>query len=258
MLEDITAPLTQLNTLAAWFLGSALALAVIGCVCMLLTWMAGKTFSLQDWVKKGQTGVVMFFLGALLLGSIGGGVEWSSTDSKTEDLLPEAAKQQTLRVDRKAPHSKCTAKVSISADKHLDGKKDKATGDQGAKYKPSEAEAGKMGAAIHEIGADEWDAKKAWTKTIQWGGRFGDLPAKEDWKENRAKYDENHTPMYSRIQWQPDGKKGDCDNTNFHAAKGAPVEVIFWEVFTKASGDKGKPNYTAAEYGYRKFEIPVK
>lgn len=251
MLEDIVAPLTQLNTIASWFLGSAIALAVVGCVCLLLTWLAGKTFSMQEWVKKGQIGVAMFFLGALLLGSIGGGVQWSSTDSKTEGLLPEAAKQKTIRVDRKAPHSKCTSTVSISAKNHLGGKKDNAEDSEGEKYKPTEAEAGKMGRAIREIGANNWDAEKVWTKGLSWGGRYGDMPKKEDWKKNRSEYEKKHSPMYSRIQWQPDGKKGNCDNTNFHAAKGAPVEVIFWEIYQD-------PPVEGKIYGYRMFRIPVK
>ncbi|MCS4592655.1 hypothetical protein KTJ89_06605 [Brevibacterium sediminis] len=252
MLEDIAPPLTQLNTVAAWFLGSAIALAVVGAVCLLFTWLAGKTFSMQDWVKKGQLGVAMFFLGAILLGSIGGGVQWSSTNSRTEGLLPEAAKQKTIRVDRKAPHSKCTSTVSISAKTHLKAKKDGSnddTGENGLKYQPTEAEAGKMGRAIREIGADKWDADKAWTKSLAWKGNLGDMPSKDDWKKNRIEYNAKHMPMYSRIQWQPDGKKGNCDNTNFHAAKGAPVEVIFFETFLDNS---------PKTYGYRKFTIPVK
>lgn len=260
MLKDIAAPLTQLNTIAAWFLGSAIALAVVGCVCLLLTWLAGKTFSMQEWVKKGQIGVAMFFLGALLLGSIGGGIEWSSSDSKTEGLLPEAAKQKTIRVDRKAPHSKCTSTVSISAKTHLGGKKDKAKDEDGEKYKPTEAEAGKMGRAIREIGANKWEAESVKTKDIKWSkvGRAGDMPKKEDWKQNRSDYEAKHSPMYSRIQWQPDGKKGNCDNTNFHGAKGAPVEVIFWEVHRKGKDPDDWGWNVAQQYGYRMFTIPVK
>lgn len=258
MLGDIAPPLTELNTIAAWFLGSAFAAAVVGVVCLLLTWMAGKTFSLQEWAKKGKVGVAMFFIGAVLLGSIGGAIQWSSKDSRTEALLPEAAKQKTIRVDREAPHSKCTSTVAIASKKHLKGKKDKADDRDGKQYQPSEAEAGKMGRAIRSIGADKWSADKAWTKTIQWGPRVPEIPAKEDWKENRADYDKKHTPMYSRIQWQPDGSKGKCDNTNFHAAKGAPVEVIFWELYKKGSGSNHDPTGGTNEYGYRKFTIPVK
>lgn len=258
MFDNIAPPLTELNTIAGWFLGSGFAMVVVGGVVMVFMWGVGALASMQEWSAKGRIGVALYFLAALLLGSIGGGIQWSSTKDRTEGLLPEAAKQKTIRVDREAPFSKCTNQVSISAKNHLGGKKDKATGDAGERYKPSEAEAGKMGKAIREIGADQWPAESAETKTIQWGGRFGDLPAKEDWKENRDDYFAKHTPMYSRIQWQPDGAKGNCDNTNFNAAKGAPVEVIFWEVFTKSAGDKGKPNYTEAEYGYRKFVIPVK
>lgn len=254
MLEDIAPPMTQLNTIAAWFLGSAIALAVVGCVCLLLTWLAGKTFSMQEWVKKGQLGVAMFFLGAVLLGSIGGGIQWSSTDSKTEGLLPESAKQKTIRIDRKAPHSKCTSTVSISSEKHLKAKKEQPMDENTKKkYMPSEAEAGKMGRAIREMGADKWPAEKAWTKSLVWGSNLGDMPSKDDWLKDRDKYFEAHGPMYSRIQWQPDGKKGNCDNTNFHAAKGAPVEVIFWETYVgdpKAADDQ--------QYGYRMFRIPVK
>ncbi|SMX91395.1 hypothetical protein BI49514_02396 [Brevibacterium iodinum ATCC 49514] len=252
MLEDITAPVTQLNTVAAWFLGSALALAVVGCGVMLTMWLAGKSFSIQEWSKKGQVGVGLFFVGVILLGSIGGGIQWSSSDSKTEGLLPEAAKQKTIRVDRKPPHSKCTATVSISSKKHMKAKKDGADngeGKNGLKYQPSEAEASKMGKAIREIGAHKWNADKAWTKSLTWKGNHGDLPSKDDWKKNRSEYEKKHEPMYSRIQWQPDGKKGNCDNTNFNAAKGAPVEVIFFEKFM---------DNDPAVYGYRKFTIPVK
>lgn len=251
---DIDQSNTTLDTLASWSLGTALVLVIAAGAVMAAMWTGGISFGSARAKTKGQTGVVLTVLASLVLASIGGGIKYSTTDSSTEDLLPEAAKQRTIKVDRKAPTSKCESLVSIAADKHLDGKKDEADDKDGEKYKPTEAEAGKMGKAIRDIGANKWDADKAWTKSIDWSPRIGDMPSKKDWKKNRSKYEEKHSPMYSRVQWLPDGSKGECDNTNRHAAKGAKVEVIFWEMFDTP----GSSENFGGRYGYRMFRIPVK
>lgn len=258
---DIEPSNTSLDTLASWALGTGVVLTILAGAVMAAIWTGGISFASARAKTKGQTGVVLTMLACLALSSIGGGIKYSTTDASTEDLLPEAAKQRTIRVDRKAPTSKCESMVAIAADKHLDGKKDKAKDVDGEKYKPTEAEAGKMGKAVRDIGADKWKADKVWTKTIAWGPRRGDIPSKKGWKENRSDYEQTHTPMYSRVQWLPDGSKGKCDNTNRHAAKGAPVEVIFWEKFKDGSSGGlggGGGNAHTAEYGYRMFRIPVK
>lgn len=255
---DINPPNSDLDTVAGWVLGTSLVIMVAAAVILGNVWTGGKAFGSARLTSRGQTGVVLVVIACVILASISGAVKYSTKDSMTEDLLPEAAKQRTIRVDRESPSSKCEELVSIASDKHLDGKKDKADDEEGMQYKPTEAEAGKMGKAIREIGADKMAAEKVWTKSIAWGGRFGDMPDKKDWKENRAKYMEKHTPMYSRIQWLPDGTKGKCDNKNFHAAKGAPVEVIFWELYKTGSGSNHDPSGGAKQYGYRMFRIPVK
>lgn len=251
---DIEPSNTSLDTLGSWTLGTGVVLTILAGAVMAAIWTGGISFASARAKAKGQTGVILTILGCLVLSSIGGGIKYSTTDASTEDLLPEAAKQRTIKVDRKAPTSKCESMVAITSEKHLGAKDDDADDKEGEKYKPSEAEAGKMGKAIRNIGADKWEAEKVWTKSLQWGGRIGDIPSKKDWKENRDKYEEKHSPMYSRVQWLPDGKEGKCDNTNFHAAKGAPVEVIFWEMFDTP----GSSENFGGRYGYRMFRIPVK
>ena len=161
---DINPPNSDLDTVAGWVLGTSLVIMVAAAVILGNVWTGGKAFGSARLTSRGQTGVVLVVIACVILASISGAIKYSTKDSMTEDLLPEAAKQRTIRVDRESPSSKCEELVSIASDKHLDGKKDKADDEQGMQYKPTEAEAGKMGKAIREIGADKMAADKVWTK----------------------------------------------------------------------------------------------
>lgn len=256
-LGNITPPVTDLNTIAGWMLGTVLVLVVAGIFVGLWAWITGKSFNVSDWAMKGKVTLGLCVIAAMLLGSLVPGITWASKEEWTLALLPDGAGKRDIRVDTEAPASKCQNRVGIKAEDHR-----KATdpGDAFADppvYMPTDEEAHEMYSVIKSIGARDWDADEVKTKTLTWGARTGDIPSADDWKKNWYDYKEKHEPKYSAISWQPDGLKGPCDNTNHHAAPGAKIEVVFYEAYTKATGDKGKPNYTKAEYGYRWFSIPV-
>ena len=90
MLEDIEniTGLENLNTVAAWFLGTAIVGLVIAGVWGAVRWAVGKSTGNSDNAGKGLRGIGTVVAGALLLGSVGGAVQWSSTSQRTEVLMP--------------------------------------------------------------------------------------------------------------------------------------------------------------------------
>lgn len=254
-LSNISPPVTDLNTIAGWFLGTIVVLIVAAIFAALGIWISGRSFNVSEWSMKGKIMLGMCVLASMLVGSIVPALGWSSNEDMTTSLLPDGAGKRDVRIDTEAPASKCQTKVGLKAEQHRKAKTTK--GDQ-TEYSPTDAEANEIYQVIKSLGARDLDADKVKTKTVAWGSRTGDLPSADDWKDDWSSYKEEHEPMYSAVSWQPDGMKGACNNKNHHAAKGAKIEVIVFEKFTKATGDPGKPNYTKAEYGYRWFEIPVK
>jgi hypothetical protein len=99
-----------LNSVAATFIGAAIILLVIGCALGVVRWAGGKAGSSPDNARKGLQMVVAGVLGAVVLGSIGGAVQWGSSLG-TASLMPEAARPGQVVIDRKAPKTTCTAQA---------------------------------------------------------------------------------------------------------------------------------------------------
>lgn len=257
-LGNITPPVTDLNTIAGWMLGTVLVLVVAGIFVGLWAWITGKSFNVSEWAMKGKVTLGLCVIAAMLLGSLVPGITWASKDEWTLALLPDGAGKRDIRVDTEAPASKCQNRVGIKAEQHRQASSEKDADEDPMAYEPSDDEAHEMYSVIKSIGARDWDADEVKTKTLTWGARTGDIPSADDWKKNWYDYKEKHAPKYSAISWQPDGLKGPCDNTNHHAAPGAKIEVVFFEKFKDADFvDGGGGAANNVEYGYRWFFIPV-
>ncbi|REE02314.1 hypothetical protein C8E99_0081 [Citricoccus muralis] len=99
-----------LNSVAGIFIGAAIILLAIGCAIGLIRWVGGKAASSSESSRKGLHMVAAGVLGAVVLGSIGGAVQWGSTMG-TSALMPEAARPGKVVVDRQAPKTTCTSQA---------------------------------------------------------------------------------------------------------------------------------------------------
>jgi hypothetical protein len=99
-----------LNSVAATFIGAAIILLAIGCALGVVRWVGGKAGSSPDNARKGLQMVGAGVLGAVVLGSIGGAVQWGSSMG-TSSLMPEAARPGQVVVEKKAPKTTCTAQA---------------------------------------------------------------------------------------------------------------------------------------------------
>ncbi|WP_298044988.1 hypothetical protein [uncultured Citricoccus sp.] len=99
-----------LNSVAATFIGAAIILLAIGCVVGLVRWLGGKATGSSEGSTKGLKMAGAGVLGAVVLGSLGGAVQWGSSLG-TDSLMPAAARPGQVVIDRKAPKTTCTAQA---------------------------------------------------------------------------------------------------------------------------------------------------
>lgn len=99
-----------LNSVAATFIGAAIILLAIGCAVGLVRWLGGKATRSSEGSTKGLKMAGAGVLGAVVLGSIGGAVQWGTTLG-TSSLMPEAARPGQVVIDRKAPKTTCTSQA---------------------------------------------------------------------------------------------------------------------------------------------------
>ncbi len=99
-----------LNSVAATFIGAAIILLASGCAVGLVRWLGGKATRSSDSSAMGLKMAGAGVLGAVVLGSIGGAVQWGSSLG-TASLMPEAARPGQVVIDRKAPKTTCTSQA---------------------------------------------------------------------------------------------------------------------------------------------------
>jgi hypothetical protein len=100
-LGNITPPVTDLNTIAGWLLGTVVVLVVAGIFVGLWAWITGKSFNVSDWAMKGKVTLGLCVIAAMLLGSLVPGITWASKNEWTLALLPDGAGKRDIRVDTK-------------------------------------------------------------------------------------------------------------------------------------------------------------
>ncbi|MGM7670247.1 hypothetical protein [Microbacterium sp. A93] len=99
-----------LNAVAGLFLGAAIIFLGIGIVLGVIRWAGGRLSSSSNSSGKGLKMIAACVVGAVVLGSIGGAVQWGSTMG-TSSLMPEAARPGQVVIDRKAPKTTCTSQA---------------------------------------------------------------------------------------------------------------------------------------------------
>lgn len=105
----LTGP-SGLNAVAGLFLGAAIIFLGIGIVLGVIRWAGGRVSSSSNSSSKGLKMIAACVLGAMVLGSIGGAVQWGSSMG-TSSLMPEAARPGQVVIERKAPKTTCTSQA---------------------------------------------------------------------------------------------------------------------------------------------------
>lgn len=243
--------LKDLNTIAAWFLGSGVVLLVIGLAWAGLRWGGGKLFASSGHSERGLTGVALALVGALLLGSIGGAIQWSSTKKKTEMVMPEAARQKTITVNRPAIRTTCTGEVGIAYDKFMKYKRNWLNPKDSDQVKPADDQHKKLEQIVTQMGIWKWKAKYAYSKSLTWGWAGKEVKPEEWQNFSNLANDKDRQDRLAKVTWVPDGRGQDCTENNLQPAPKTKLTVIAWENDkAKLSGDDNGI-YVAWE-----FEVP--
>lgn len=200
MLENIDpGGMAEMNQLAAWLLGTAVVLLVIGIALGVIRWAGGGAIASAANTKAGLAMVCLSLAGAVVLGSIGGAVQWSSSDDRTIALMPEGAQPTEIHVTRDAPRSRCTEPAVINFEDNHD---DQDSEDY-----------------------IDWATRTDWVTSI-----IGEDHPLRYFVTQRVVADQPDDMFergrIDRIEWFPDGVDGDCSNSNTNVAEGSEVEVI--------------------------------
>lgn len=99
-----------LNSLAGMFLGTAIVAVTIGALAGVALWMGGKAGKVPNGAAKGVRVFVLALVGAAVLSSVAGGIRFGSGIG-TGSLMPKAARQQDVVIDRSAPKTTCVEKA---------------------------------------------------------------------------------------------------------------------------------------------------
>lgn len=195
MLDDIELDgLGQLNTVAGYFLGSAVVILVIGLGVGITMWIAGRKTG-SNLATKGLVTSGLAVLGAVILGGAGGAVQWGSGLGNSA-LMPQAARQQDMTIEKEAASVTCKTVTKSYLDE----------GSSGALAESPEALAAMF---------DSHDESLAFVKAL-----VG--PDYQDSAPIRALASSN--PLQS-VSWHPDGESGDCAATNQTVADCTTVKL---------------------------------
>lgn len=184
--------LGKLNTVAGYFLGSAVVFLVIGIGAGIAMWLAGRNRSGNNLSSKGLTTVGVALVGAIVLGGAGGAVQWGS-ELGDSNLMPQAARQQNLTIEKEAASVTCktVTKTFLDRDSNSD---------------PT------------EVLADMYNTHEesvVWVKALV-GPEYENAPP------IRALASDN--PLES-VSWHPDGDGGDCTTANQTVADCTTVKI---------------------------------
>lgn len=175
MLDGINpAGLGQLNWLAAVFLGTAILALTIGLVLGLVMWVGGRAAGSGNSSRRGLRMAVGGVAGAIILGSLGGAVQFGSSQG-TGSLMVEGARQQSITVDRKAPKTTCTQQAVRDFDE--------------------------------EDPQVSVEARKQLAQAVARGSDFNGLFTSNWWEAQG-------TPSLVSLKWRPTGPDCSADNTN--------------------------------------------
>ena len=216
MLDDISPDgLWHSQTLAGWLLGTAFVLLVVGFVIGALRMSGSKAFGSSEGASKGMAAMILTLAGAVVLGSVGGAIMWSSSDSRTTGVLPEVAGQRDMVVERQAASTNCQSTVAVAVSNHRG-----SLGQQ----EPDDDDHQTMESIAQQLGAFDRTATDASTRTGAWLPHDSSAEA-DEWPSMI----EDRDQKFSRIQWLPDGSGNDCSSSNRSAASGADIEIVMWE-----------------------------
>lgn len=243
--------LDDLILIAIWISGTVLILCVGALAIGALMWAAGKIDAQSAAARSGMKIMTMACAGALLLGSFSGGMKWATTPERTEKLMPEAAGQRTLSIDRPAPSTHCMNRVAIQAENHRAAEKNNP--DALEKTKPSDEAHNELHKLLSDMGGLEMDAEESYSRSVIWG-RNGKRVKNKQWKDDFANNFMSGTEdrRLSSVRWLPNGDGSDCSIENKKPASGLPIQVVIWEKETKGSGQSARH-----EPVYYIFELTV-
>lgn len=180
--------LSQINLVARWFLGSALLIMVAGGSIGVVMWIGGKVKHSQAAAARGLKTLGASLAGAVLLGSVGGVIQFSTTLG-TSELMPEAAQPREIVIEREAALTSCTDRVT------------KTWGvTEGVTFEERED-------ALYQIAGD------AAFNEFDLGSRDGatGIPL-------------GGSGLIQSISWYPQGN--DCSENNLRAAAGTEVSIV--------------------------------
>ncbi|WP_261623251.1 hypothetical protein [Nesterenkonia marinintestina] len=124
MLDDINNSIfgnaSGLGLIAGWALALGAVFLTIWAAISVCRWVYGKLSRTSDEQTKGLRGAVLSFIGAAVLGTIAGGIAWSSSGGNQTDglaaLMPESARPGEVTIERDSPTVACDAAVTWEAD----------------------------------------------------------------------------------------------------------------------------------------------
>lgn len=116
MLDNIdVGGLESLNTTAAWLIGTAVVILVVGVAVGALVFSSGKSTQNSQRSTKGMATMGISVAAAVLLGGIGPAVAWGM-DRGNETLMPEAAQPTEITVERQEPATTCDLETEDFSD----------------------------------------------------------------------------------------------------------------------------------------------
>src|SRR5699024_4476914 len=177
MLEGFDIPgLGTLNSVAAFFLGSAILLMMLGLGYGMTLFVSGKTGGGSDRTTKGLRTSGLALVGAAVLGSIGGMIQWS-IDQGDSELMPVEAQPQEIIIDKEPASVSCPAVTKDFTDDLEDA-------------------------------LDSEDANPELNdENVQWAHEV--VGEEYEYKVDRAIANN----FLQRVSWHPDGEGGDCDGS---------------------------------------------
>ncbi|MGW5853400.1 MULTISPECIES: hypothetical protein [Micrococcus] len=94
------------NTIAGFLLGSAVVLLMVAVAVGVAMAAWGRAMMSHQAARKGWAVVAMAGLGAVIIGSVGGGIAWGR-GLGTAELMPVGARPGSVTVEKQAPKQTC-------------------------------------------------------------------------------------------------------------------------------------------------------